>query len=115
MNLSCLLPLFKGTTAYKGVVEQLLAAENGPSVVILDAAKPYFTAALYDELQLPLMVITAQPEKARKLHEQLQIWCSPSADLQRFSELDFLLHEHPSSYPANAVLIPKPSIDSDCM
>jgi len=93
VNLSFLLPLLRETTAYKQVVEQLLAlkqvqGKNGHKAVIFEAAKPYFIAALYDELRLPLMVITAQPGKARKLYEQLEIWCPSSADLQRFPELE---------------------------
>ncbi|MCK4221965.1 MAG: hypothetical protein KAX25_03765, partial [Dehalococcoidia bacterium] len=62
--------------------------------MLLDAAKPYFIAALHGELSLPVVVITAQPEDARRLYEQLQLWCSPSATVHRFPELDLLPYEH---------------------
>jgi transcription-repair coupling factor (superfamily II helicase) len=103
MNLSCLLPLLEETTAYKQLVNRLLTTKNGHKAAILDAAKPYLIAALHGELGLPLVVITAQPEKAHRLYEQLQIWCSPSTNLHLFPELDFLPYEYLSSYSANAM------------
>jgi transcription-repair coupling factor (superfamily II helicase) len=39
------------------------------------------------------MVVTAQPEIARKLHEQLRAWCSPSAESHRLPELSFLPYD----------------------
>jgi len=103
MNLSCLLPLLEKTTAYRQLVGRLLAAKNEHKTAIIDAAKPYLIAALYSELGLPLVVITAQPEKAYRLYEQLQIWCPPSANLHLFPELDFLPYEYLSSYSATAM------------
>jgi len=90
MNLSCLLSLLKEVPAYSHLVGELSTAKGEHKATILDAAKPYLIAALYDELNLPLMVVTGQPETARKLHEQLRAWCSPSAELHRLPELDFL-------------------------
>jgi len=90
MNLSCLLSLLKEVPAYRHLVGELSTAKGEHKATILDAAKPYLIAALYDELNLPLMVVTGQPETARKLHEQLRAWCSPSAELHRLPELDFL-------------------------
>jgi len=71
----------------------LSAAKDEHKAVVLDAAKPYLIAALYGELGLPVMLVTAQPETARKLHEQLRAWCSPAAELYRFPELDFLPYD----------------------
>jgi transcription-repair coupling factor (superfamily II helicase) len=100
MNLSLLLSLLKEMPAYRQLVGELSAAKDEHKAVILDAAKPYFIAALYDELNLPLMVVTAQPESARKLHEQLRAWCSPSVELHRLPELDFLPYD---SYRLSAI------------
>jgi len=94
MNLCCLLELLKATPAYKQLVEQLATAKTERKTEVLDAAKPYFIAALYEELNLPMMVVIAQPEGARKLYEQLELWCPPSASLHRFPELDLLPYEH---------------------
>ena len=93
MNLSCLLSLLKEMPAYRQLVGELSTARGEHKAIILDAAKPYLIAALYEELNLPLMVVTGQPETARKLHEQLRAWCSPSAELHRLPELDFLPYD----------------------
>jgi transcription-repair coupling factor (superfamily II helicase) len=93
MNLSCLLSLLKEVPAYRQLVEELSTAKGEHKAIILDAAKPYLIAALYEELDLPIMVVTGQPESARKLHEQLRVWCSPLAELHRLPELDFLPYD----------------------
>jgi transcription-repair coupling factor (superfamily II helicase) len=93
MNLSCLLSLLKEVPAYRQLVGELSTAKNEHKAIILDAARPYLIAALYEEFNLPLMVVTGQPETARKFHEQLRVWCSPSVELQRLPELDFLPYD----------------------
>jgi len=95
MNLSCLLSLLKDVPAYRQLVTDLSSAKGEHNAIILDAAKPYLIAALYEELNLPFLMVTGQPETARKLHEQLRAWCSPSAELHRLPELDFLPYESP--------------------
>jgi len=93
MNLSLLLSLLQEMPAYRQLVGELSTAKGEHKTIILDAAKPYLIAALHEELNLPLMVVTGQPESARKLHEQLRAWCSPSAELHRLPELDFLPYD----------------------
>jgi transcription-repair coupling factor (superfamily II helicase) len=88
MNLSCLLSLLKETPTYRQLVEQLLTSRAEHKAIVLDAAKAYFIADLYEELSLPVVVISAQPEDVRKLYEQLEIWCPSSANLH------FLPPEH---------------------
>jgi len=94
MNLSCLLSLLQEMPAYGQLVGELSAVKGEHKASLLDAAKPYLIAALYEELDLPIMVVTGQPESARKLHEQLRAWCSPSAELHRLPELDFLPYDN---------------------
>jgi transcription-repair coupling factor (superfamily II helicase) len=93
MDLSCLLSVLRDVPAYKQLAGELRTAKGEHRAVILDAAKAYVIAALHEELSLPLMVITPQPETARKLHEQLRTWCSPSAELHRLPELDLLPYD----------------------
>ena len=95
LNLSLLLSLLKDLPAYRKLVDALSTIEREHYAIMLDAAKPCVIAALYEELGLPVMVVTAQPEVARKLHDQLRVWCSPSASLHRFPELDFLSYDKP--------------------
>jgi transcription-repair coupling factor (superfamily II helicase) len=96
INLSCLLSLLKDLPAYRQLTGELSTAKGEPrrvGAVILDAAKPYLIAALHEELNSPIMVVTAQPETARKVYEQLRVWCSPSAEPHRLPELDFLPYD----------------------
>jgi transcription-repair coupling factor (superfamily II helicase) len=93
LNLSRLLPLLKDLPAYRKLVDGLSTIKRQHEAIILDAAKPYLIAALYEELGLPLIVVTGQPETARKLHDQLTAWCPSSGPLHRFPELDFLSHD----------------------
>jgi len=98
MDLSRLLSLLNEVPAYRQLLGGLATVKGEHEGIILDAAKPYLIAALYEELNLPCMVVTGQPETARKLHDQLRAWCSPSAELHRLPELDFLPYD--SSQPS---------------
>jgi transcription-repair coupling factor (superfamily II helicase) len=94
MNLSPLLSLLLEMPVYRQLVHELSTTEGEHKVAILDTAKSFLIAGLYEELDLPLMVVTGQPESARKLHEQLRAWCSPLAELHRLPELDFLPYDN---------------------
>jgi len=100
MNLSPLLSLLREMPVYRQLVHELSKAEGEHKATVIDTAKTCLIAALYEELNLPLMVVTGQPESARRLHEQLRAWCSPSAELHRLPELDFLPYD---SSPLSAV------------
>lgn len=89
MNLSSLLPLLREMPAYQELVGDLLTEVGERQVVVLDTARSYLIAALHRDLDRPVMVVTSQPETARKLHEQLQVWCAASVDLHRFAEPDY--------------------------
>jgi len=104
MNLSCLLSLLKEVPVYRQLVEGLLTTNHEHKVIVLDAAKPYLIAALYEEFNRSLLVTPAQPEGAKKLQEQLQAWCPPSTDLCAFPELDFSPYEYLASYPTNTMV-----------
>jgi len=60
MNLSCLLSLLREIPAYRKLAGELSTAKDERKAVILDAAKPYLIAALYEELGLPVMLVTAR-------------------------------------------------------
>jgi len=69
-----------------------LKQKHDTAIVVLDAARPYLVAALYESLRVPVLLVTAQPEHARKLHEQLLGWCSAGRTLL-FPEPDVLPYE----------------------
>jgi len=93
MMLKELLPLIEEMPAYRHLLGRL---EQGSSeVVALDSARPYLIAALYNHRRSPMLAITAQPENAKKLHEQLMAWCSTEARL--FPEPDALPYQRITS------------------
>jgi len=75
LNLSQLLHLIEKMTACRQLVNELQKQKGSASLSVLDAAKPYLLAALYQKLRLPVLIVTAQPENSKKLHEQISSWC----------------------------------------
>jgi transcription-repair coupling factor (superfamily II helicase) len=92
LNLLKLLHLIEGMPEYKKLLEELKKQNGSTSAVVLEAAKPYFIAALYSSLDRPMLVVTAQPENCRKLHEQIATW-SKSGGVKLFPEPDALPYE----------------------
>ncbi len=93
-DLSQLLNLIEQMPVYRQLLEELKGRSDS-TVVVLDAAKPYLLAALYEGLQLPMLVVTAQPESCKKLQEQLLSWCPSGVKL--FPEPDALPYERLAS------------------
>ncbi len=77
-----------------------LKTKQGEGVVVLDGAKSFLIAALYQTLQVPIIVITAQPNNCRQLYEQLLIW-SQSNRIKPFPKPDALPYERIASDTAN--------------
>ncbi|MFC1860414.1 transcription-repair coupling factor [Chloroflexota bacterium] len=96
MNLNQLLNIIEPIPAYNRLVEELKRQEGNPRVAVLDAAKPYLIAALYQNLKLPLLVVTAQPENSKKLYEQILTW-SGSTRIKLFPEPDILPYQRIAS------------------
>jgi len=96
LNLTQLLHLIEEMPAYRQLVEELKQQNGTAKAAVLDAAKPYFIAALYRSLRLPMVVVTAQPEKCRRLYEQLLTWGN-SSQVKLLPEPDALPYEHIAS------------------
>ena len=96
LDLIQLLHLIDEMPAYRQLVDELQRQNGNARVAVFDAAKPYVIAALYHSLRLPILIVTAQPENCRKLHEQLLIWCS-SPQVKLFPESDALPYERIAS------------------
>ena len=73
LDLTQLLHLIKEMPAYRQLADELQKQNGSTRVAILDAAKPYLIAALYQSLRLPMLVVTTQPENGKKLYEQLSV------------------------------------------
>jgi len=96
MELSKLLHLAEGMPEYRQLLAELKEKDGETRAVALEAAKPYLITALYNSLRRPMVVITAQPEKGRKLHEQLVSW-NQSSGAKLFPEPDALPYERIAS------------------
>jgi transcription-repair coupling factor (superfamily II helicase) len=94
--LTQLLHLIEEMPAYHQLVDELKQPKGSTKAVVLNAAKPYFIAALYHRLRLPMLVVTAQPENSKKLHEQLLTWC-PSTEIKLFPAPDALPYQRIAS------------------
>ncbi len=92
MELTKLLNLILEMPAYRQLLAELRQQKGSAGVALLDAAKPYFIAALYQELGVPMLVVTAQPENSRRLQEQISAWCS-SDQIRLFLEPDALPYQ----------------------
>jgi len=92
MDLGKMLDLISDMPGYQRLVDELGRGNTSGSVAVLDAATPYLVAALYRGLQRPVMVVTAQPENARRFHDQLLAWCG-TGDVRLFPEPDALPYE----------------------
>ncbi len=76
-NICQLVRLVEEMPAYNELINKLKhSSSQEERVLVLDAAKPYLIAALFQKLQVPLLVVTSQPENAKKLFEQVSLWCN---------------------------------------
>ena len=96
LNLTPLLPLIEKMPAYRQLVLELAGQSSKVEVPVLDAAKPYLIAALYHTRQIPMLVVTAQPESSKKLYEQLLTWCN-STQVKLLPEPDALPYQRITS------------------
>jgi len=96
LNLTKLLSLIEEMPAYHQLAQELLGENNSTKMAVLNAAKPYFIAALYHTRRVPMLVVTAQPEDSKKLYEQLQTWCN-SSQIKLLPEPDTLPYQHVAS------------------
>jgi transcription-repair coupling factor (superfamily II helicase) len=98
VNLSGLLPLIREVPAYRelvGTVERgapdaTYNVQRGLGVV--QSARPYLVAALYRQLDRPLVLLTARAERVRHWTDQLRVWTG-SDDILPFPEPDALPYE----------------------
>jgi len=96
--LSRLLSLIEQVPGYRQLKGELTGLqEKDIRLVVADAVKPFVIAALHEELNLPILVIAAQPESAKRLYDELQAWCPSATWLQFFPEIDILAGEYLTS------------------
>ncbi len=102
MNLSSLLPLLTQESYYQELIHEVNDGRTlRKTLVIPDAAKPFVIAMLHHDLNLPVLVITAHPDGARKLYEEVQLWDTHPESILFFPEAGFL----PENYIAPDTMV----------
>jgi len=83
LNLSGLLPAIRKTSSYSHILTTLQAPRRSMSAFtltwgLLEAARPAVLAALQRDWEGPILVLTTQPERARSIQEQVNVWSAMS-------------------------------------
>ncbi len=92
MNLHGLLSLMRQSPLYRSVLDDLQARRETPDQRLLRSARPYAVAALAQDLNRPVLVVTALVERAYNVAEQLPAWL-PGRPVLRFAEPSSLFYE----------------------
>jgi transcription-repair coupling factor (superfamily II helicase) len=92
INLNPLVKLIEEVPAFRELSGRIKNHQPDSRILVLDAAKPFLIAALCHHLHVPVLVITAQPENAKRLYEQIAIW-TDSTELNIFPEPDTLPYQ----------------------
>src|ERR1017187_6926490 len=93
LNLEKLLPVIEDLPGYRELAEKLKSdAGHRSQILAIEAVKPFLIAAIYHDLPFPVLVITARPESAKRLHEQMSLWTT-SPDLNIFPEPDLIPYQ----------------------
>jgi transcription-repair coupling factor (superfamily II helicase) len=72
LNIQGLLEFIKEMPEYHQLLDDI--AQGHARVKVIEEAKPYLLAAIFQHLQKPILVLTAQPETSRKFTEQISTW-----------------------------------------
>ncbi len=94
INLSTILRLFNQNTAITDLTQQIVQQQTplGP-LGVPTWARPAFLAALNQNLQIPILFITARSDRARLIAEQLRLWAECPDEVRRFPDPGVLPYE----------------------
>jgi transcription-repair coupling factor (superfamily II helicase) len=95
LDLSKLLQLTEVIPAWKQILAAL-ESEPRTAVSVIESAKPFLVAALYRQLEIPLILVTAHPDRAKYFYEQLSTWC-PGTPVRLYPEPETLPFERIAS------------------
>ena len=93
MTLSALLPLLSESERFQELIDRLRAPESREVLIAPDAPTPYVVGALWRAFGAPVVVVTPQPETARRLTDQLFTWLGEDAPVFQFAETETLPYE----------------------
>lgn len=98
MNLSGLLTAVQAAPSYDHMLTQLCNPRRGKKPLLLrwpllDAARPAALAALQRDWPGPILVLTAQPERAHYMREQMGLWSVDASASWYFPAPDALFYD----------------------
>ena len=97
MSLSGLLPLIYDQAGYGALARAVASGENVRSNAPLDSARPFVLSALHADVMSaqgrPVIIVTARPDRARRLYEGLLAYSPPGTPLYIFPAPDLLPYE----------------------
>ena len=93
MTLSGLLPLLTRNRQFGELIETLRLGTGREAIVAPDPATAYLVAAIWREFGAPVVVVTPNPEAARRLADQLAAWRG-DAPVFQFAETENIPFEH---------------------
>ncbi len=93
MTLAGLFPLLSQSTQHQGLLELLKLGQASEQAVLLDSALPYCIGALRNDLRAPILVLVPRPDKARRVYEDLLVWCGEDAEVYQLPEGEMLPFE----------------------
>ena len=103
MDLSALGGLLESSTEYVHLKQGL--EKRGTALAraqVLTEGTPFLLATLWRDLGRPVLVVTPDPEDARKLHDQLLVWSGEHGAVFQFPETEMLPFERLVSNPDTA-------------
>jgi transcription-repair coupling factor (superfamily II helicase) len=91
MNLYFLSDVIEGLPEFKRVSDRLRKdAQVRLNLRLPEQAYSYFAASIYNLLGLPVLLVTAHPDSAARICEQVKLWLPPENDASFFPEIDLL-------------------------
>ena len=93
MQLPGLLDLLRQTDTYRSLLRTLRNGLSPADQYVLRAARPYVIAALAQDLDHPLVILSGRVDRAHDLAEQFPVWL-PNRRIQRFAEPNAIFYEH---------------------
>ncbi|MSQ22215.1 MAG: transcription-repair coupling factor [Dehalococcoidia bacterium] len=85
--------ILTGLPQFRRMADNLQAGQK-ESLSILPSAKALALGAIWQEMQVPVLVVVPRPEDARRLYDQLTAYWGDNAPIHQFAELEALPFEH---------------------
>ncbi len=92
MQLTGLLEPLRRLAVYQDVLRRIRDRQPLPDQALLRAARPFLVAALAQDLNCPVIVLSGRVDRAYNLTEQLPVW-APGLPVHRFAEPTAIFYE----------------------